>query len=181
VTREERNVLLFVALGIGIGFLPERERTREAESRQDPPEVVFESSEETPAPAAADSSASPTFVASEPVTVTRDLYPIDVNRAGAALLEELPGIGPSKARAILEERAAHGPFRDAEDLTRVRGIGPGTVRRFQDLITFGEPIEGSRGEDSEFGDGTTGIPPDRARDPESGSARPGEETTEIHR
>jgi competence protein ComEA len=181
VTKEERNVLLFVALGIGIGFLPERERTREAEHRQDAPEVVFESSAETPDSALAGSTASPTFVASEPTAVARDLYPIDVNRAGAELLEELPGIGPSKARAILDERAARGPFKGAEDLTRVRGIGPGTVRRFQGLITFGGPDSGSSKGDSTLGDGTAGSSLDRARDPERGSARSGEEAAEVHR
>ncbi len=181
MTKEERNVLLFVALGIGIGFLPERERIREAEPRQDVSEIAFESFEEAPDPVPADSIASPAFVVSESAAVVRDLFPIDVNRASAELLEELPGIGPSKARAILEERTAHGPFKDAEDLTRVRGIGPGTVRRFGDRITFGELLQGSRGEDSTLGDGTAGSPADRARDSESGSARPGEEAAKIHR
>jgi competence protein ComEA len=178
VTREERNVLLFVALGIGIGFLPERERTGEPEIRRVASTIGTQAPESAPESslAPADSFASP-----ETVAVARDLYPIDVNRAGAELLEELPGIGPSKARAILDERASGGPFRDAEDLTRVRGIGPGTVRRFQDLITFGDLARVSPGKDSTFGDGTIGSPSGRTRNHQRGPARPGEETTEILR
>jgi competence protein ComEA len=52
---------------------------------------------------------------------------IDVNTASAAQLELLPGIGPSRAAAIIESRNAQGPFRTVEDLARVHGIGPATV------------------------------------------------------
>jgi competence protein ComEA len=55
--------------------------------------------------------------------------PIDVNRASPAELETLPGIGPALAAAIVEERSRGGPFRSANDLMRVRGIGPALVRR----------------------------------------------------
>ena len=43
----------------------------------------------------------------------------------------LSGIGPARAGAIIEYRDAHGPnaFRTVADLTRVRGIGPGTIHR----------------------------------------------------
>ena len=55
---------------------------------------------------------------------------IDPNTAGVASLLRLPGVGPVKARAIVEYRDAHGPraFRFAEDLAEVHGIGPSTVR-----------------------------------------------------
>ena len=42
-----------------------------------------------------------------------------------------PGIGPGLAHAILADRAAHGPFRSAADLARVKGIGAATVRRLE--------------------------------------------------
>ncbi len=148
-------MLLFVALGVGIGFVPEADRSRESEAPRAAPADSAESLSATPASALADSVPPP-----ETDAVARDLYPIDVNRAEAELLCELPGIGPSKARAILEARAQNGPFRSAEDLTRVRGIGPGTVRRFHDLVTFGETRDGSRAEDS-----TLGQPPARSAPP----------------
>jgi len=59
---------------------------------------------------------------------------IAVNRASAAELETLPGIGPALAAAIVEERRTGGPFRSAEDLMRVRGIGPALVRRVTSRI-----------------------------------------------
>lgn len=50
--------------------------------------------------------------------------PINVNIAGAAELEALPGVGPATAAAIIEERERNGPFLDVDDLDRVPGIGP---------------------------------------------------------
>jgi competence ComEA-like helix-hairpin-helix protein len=54
---------------------------------------------------------------------------LDPNRATAQQLDRLPGIGPSTADAIVRERQENGPFRGPEALTRVRGVGPATLRR----------------------------------------------------
>ncbi|WP_144983812.1 ComEA family DNA-binding protein [Halomonas sp. C22] len=62
------------------------------------------------------------------------IAPINVNSADAELLAELPGIGPSRAAAIIEERETNGAFESADDLTRVSGIGPATVDRMRDQI-----------------------------------------------
>ena len=57
---------------------------------------------------------------------------VDVNTANEAALRGIKGIGPSKAKSILDERAAHGPFKDAADLgKRVKGLGGHTVERLQ--------------------------------------------------
>ncbi|MGB5629009.1 MAG: helix-hairpin-helix domain-containing protein [Woeseiaceae bacterium] len=54
--------------------------------------------------------------------------PVDVNTADAETIsEELKGIGLSKAKAIVEYREKHGPFRSADDLSLVKGIGDRTV------------------------------------------------------
>jgi competence protein ComEA len=66
----------------------------------------------------------------------RDGARIDVNRARAADLELLPGVGPMLARRIVEQRDARGPFVAAEDLLRVRGIGPRTLERLRPLLSF---------------------------------------------
>jgi competence protein ComEA len=51
---------------------------------------------------------------------------VDLNRANQAQLEELPGIGPVTAQAILTWRQEHGPFTRVEELQEVDGIGPKT-------------------------------------------------------
>ena len=51
--------------------------------------------------------------------------PVNLNSADAkTLAKELDGIGPAKAQAIVEYRQKNGPFRAAEDLLKVEGIGP---------------------------------------------------------
>ncbi len=57
---------------------------------------------------------------------------VDVNTAGEDALVGIKGIGPARAKAILDERTAHGPFKSAEDLaSRVKGMGGHTVERLQ--------------------------------------------------
>ncbi|MDH4109590.1 MAG: helix-hairpin-helix domain-containing protein, partial [Gammaproteobacteria bacterium] len=50
---------------------------------------------------------------------------------------ELTGVGLSKAAAIVEYRAAHGPFKSYEDLMQVKGIGPRTIEINRENIRFG--------------------------------------------
>jgi competence protein ComEA len=52
---------------------------------------------------------------------------IDLNRAEAGLLDQLPGIGPAKAQALVAWRAINGPCRRVDDLLDVPGIGAATV------------------------------------------------------
>jgi competence protein ComEA len=57
---------------------------------------------------------------------------VDVNTANTDALRGIKGIGPAKAKAILDEREAHGPFKDAAELSkRVKGMGGKTVERLQ--------------------------------------------------
>lgn len=62
--------------------------------------------------------------------------PIDVNRASVHELCLLPGVGPSLARAIAEDRSARGAFRGPADLDRVKGIGPGILARIAPHVSF---------------------------------------------
>jgi len=53
---------------------------------------------------------------------------VDINTADAETISaELKGVGLSKAKAIVEYRKKHGPFRSADDLSLVKGIGERTV------------------------------------------------------
>lgn len=55
---------------------------------------------------------------------------VDINAGSLAELETLPGIGPSKAQAIVENR----PYAAVEDLERVPGIGAKTIEQLRDLV-----------------------------------------------
>ena len=60
---------------------------------------------------------------------------VDVNTASVAELEQLPQVGPSLAQRILAYRNAHGPFRNADELMDVPGIGPKTYEMLKDYVT----------------------------------------------
>jgi competence protein ComEA len=59
---------------------------------------------------------------------------VDVNRADAAGLQTLPGIGPVLAERILAWRSEHGAFATPEDLLDVPGIGPALLARIADRV-----------------------------------------------
>ena len=59
---------------------------------------------------------------------------LNVNTATVEELESLPGIGASRAAAIVEYRKTHGPFQRVEDLVEVSGIGDGILGSIRNLI-----------------------------------------------
>lgn len=63
--------------------------------------------------------------------------PIDLNAADAAQLDELPGVGPSTAAAIISHREKEGPFASVDALLDVRGIGEAKLEALRDLVTVG--------------------------------------------
>lgn len=77
---------------------------------------------------------------SPPVPPLDRFHRVDVDRAPAAELQRLPGIGPALAARIVAYRDSAGPFGSLARLQRVRGIGPATLKRLDTLVTFtGEP------------------------------------------
>ena len=65
-----------------------------------------------------------------------DLQNIPVNLAGEELLATIPGIGPELARRIVAERSRSGPFRMADELTGVAGIGPRRAQQIAPYLSF---------------------------------------------
>jgi competence protein ComEA len=62
---------------------------------------------------------------------------ININTADAHKLEELPGIGPATAQAIIAYREANGPFKHIDELENVPRVGASTIDKFRDQVTVG--------------------------------------------
>ena len=60
--------------------------------------------------------------------------PVNLNTASASELDRLPGIGPARAAAILQEREARGSFASVDQLSRVPGLGPAAIARLRDRV-----------------------------------------------
>ena len=60
---------------------------------------------------------------------------VDINTADAALLMTLPGIGQTRADAIVAYREQHGSFSTIEDIMKVDGIKEGSFAKLRDRIT----------------------------------------------
>ena len=61
---------------------------------------------------------------------------IPINTADVHDLDRLPGIGPTKAQAIVDYRTEHGPFQSTDQLLEVSGIGEATLEGLLDYITL---------------------------------------------
>jgi competence protein ComEA len=61
-------------------------------------------------------------------------FQVDVNRAEWPELIQLPGIGPTLAQRLVDDREQNGAFCDVEELSRVGGIGPRTLERIRPYL-----------------------------------------------
>jgi competence protein ComEA len=61
--------------------------------------------------------------------------PLNLNTATTDELDELPGVGPATAEAIVAHRQQHGPFASIDSLGDVRGIGPAKLEALRGLVT----------------------------------------------
>ena len=61
-------------------------------------------------------------------------YLVDINSATWPELAQLPRIGETLAKRIIESREVDGPFVDVDDIQRIRGIGPRTVERMRPFL-----------------------------------------------
>lgn len=146
LSRSERLVLSLLAAGILAG--------RFVRDRVDRPEEVLLSGGAVghgvpAAPSGAlDGSGAPADSA-PPADSARDAAPagpIDLNAAGVDELVRLPGIGPAKARAIVEWRARNGPFASVREVLKVPGIGEKTAARIESLVVVTR-VPAGRGDD----------------------------------
>lgn len=144
LSRSERVVLCLLSAAILVGRIVRDRADRTGEilllgSGPADTASTADSARATPpdsgARRAAEEGAKRDTVAAEQ-TVT---WPLDLNAATETDLMLLPGIGPAKARAILDRRAQKGPYTSVEELLDVSGIGPKTLARFRDLVVVAAP------------------------------------------
>jgi competence protein ComEA len=68
-------------------------------------------------------------------------FAVDLNKATQAELEALKGIGAVKAKAIIDYRTTNGPFKSADDLDKVKGVGKGIIAKIgADVTIDGKPL-----------------------------------------
>lgn len=65
--------------------------------------------------------------------------PIDLNAATVKELEQLPGVGPTTAKAIVEFRTKSGRFHRVNDLLVIRGISEAKLKKMRPYVTIGPP------------------------------------------
>jgi comEA protein len=65
--------------------------------------------------------------------------PLDLNTATLEQLEQLPGIGPTTAKAIMQFREKSGPFRRVEDLRAIHGISRSKLEKLRPYVTVTPP------------------------------------------
>ena len=67
-----------------------------------------------------------------------EIEPLDLNRATAQELIELPGIGEAMAKRILDFREQNGPFKRVEDLMKIKGIGEKSFEKLRPYVRVGK-------------------------------------------
>jgi competence protein ComEA len=80
-------------------------------------------------------AATARITATPPLTSTAPVVRVNINTADADALVKLPRIGAVLAGRIIAYRAAHGPFKQIEEITKVSGIGTATFNAIKELIT----------------------------------------------
>jgi competence protein ComEA len=68
---------------------------------------------------------------------------VNLNTATASDLDGIKGIGPSKAKAIIDYRSKNGPFKSVEDLKNVKGFGEKSIAKLKGELTVsgGESVK----------------------------------------
>jgi competence protein ComEA len=73
---------------------------------------------------------------------------VNINTATQSELEGVKGLGPSKAKAIIEYREKNGPFKSVSDLDKVKGFGKASVEKLGNELSVGMVSEQSDGKNA---------------------------------
>jgi competence ComEA-like helix-hairpin-helix protein len=156
-SRPQLKLLLLLAavflVGLGVrewrmGF-PDAAERLERFDREDPPPPIPPAPRPRAAPRWAVARPEPSAPArplqpprmrasAAPPAPVADPRPLDLNRASADEISRLPGIGPSLARRIVEERDRRGRFESPDGLRGILGMGPKKLAALREHVTVGE-------------------------------------------
>lgn len=128
LTRTEQYALIGVVTLMTVGVMIHVWR------EQNPPEVAVNAGQGRWEKIGEISADGRTTFTTEAIEAPSRSIVIDINKAGAAELDRLPGIGPAKAQAILDARERLGGFKTIEQLDEAKGIGPATVEKLRPYI-----------------------------------------------
>lgn len=96
-----------------------------------PPSAASSLLSAEPSPASSSPAASPS---PEPPRIAEQVAKLDLNSATLAELDELPGIGPAKAKAIADYRDKRGKFKSVDELRAIKGIGAKLMDKIRPLV-----------------------------------------------
>jgi competence protein ComEA len=75
------------------------------------------------------------LLAGQVVVAKAESPALNINTASAQELATIKGIGPAKAKAIVDHREANGAFKSVDDLKMVRGIGDNLLEQLRPQVT----------------------------------------------
>jgi len=147
-TRQERVVVYFLVVTLGIGAVLRLVRNQRIENQLTPNRFYEEEdqfkriAEQINSDSVqlvdndgsiVDTIATDSGQKSSHMDLRQDL--VNINTAGIEELTTLPGIGPAIAGRVRAYTDEHGPFKDKSDIILVKGIGKKTYTRIQGLVT----------------------------------------------
>jgi competence protein ComEA len=105
------------------------------------PPALQEEAGDPPAPAGSVEARTGTAVAPDAEPGVARESRVDLNRAGVAELEQLPGIGRVLAQRVVDWRGAHGRFKSVDELSNVKGIGSKKLAQIKPLVRVGDRVK----------------------------------------
>lgn len=95
---------------------------------------------------------------------------VDINTADQKELESVKGIGPAKAKAIIDYRKQNGPFKSVDDLANVKGMDKKGIARMKGELSAGEgkKMDSAKKDPVEAGKNADETMPKSARRPPPG-------------
>ena len=146
-TRQERVVIYFLVITLGLGAILRVFRNRSLENELTPTRF-YQEEQEFQEIAALINAGSSEFIDSmgsmesntleagaQGLDTSRAFRIININTASVHDLASLPGIGPALAQRIREYTDQHGPFKHKADIVLVKGIGEKLYARIEGLVS----------------------------------------------